>query len=259
VTATAERAPERAAPLRWWREVLYIAAFYGAYTLVRNTQGSAGRGFTAAGSVTAFHHARGIIRIERDLWMYHERSIQSLFSGANFFRFWDIFYGTAHFVVTAAAIIWLFSRQPSRYRYWRNTLAICTGLALIGFAAYPLMPPRLLDAAMVLHPSVHYGFVDTLAKYGGSWSFDSGAMQKISNQYAAMPSLHFAWSTFCLLAFWPACKRWWTKALAVLYPFATLFAIVVTANHFFLDAVGGAVILGAGVLLARPVTRWLPV
>jgi prepilin signal peptidase PulO-like enzyme (type II secretory pathway) len=119
------------------------------------------------------------------------------------------------------------------------------------------MPPRLLDQAIALHPTVHYGFVDTLARYGGSWSFDSGAMQKVSNQYAAMPSLHFAWSTFCLLVFYPACKRVWTKTLAVLYPTATLFAIVVTANHFLLDAVGGAVVLTAGIVLARPLTSWM--
>jgi len=82
-------------------------------------------------------------------------------------------------------------------------------------------------------------------------------MQKISNQYAAMPSLHFGWSSFCCLVFLPACRRWWTKALAVAYPLLTLFAIVVTANHYFLDAVGGAVALGIAVVLARPLTAWM--
>lgn len=248
----------RTTELRWWREVLYILGFYGIYTIVRDTQGSAGRGFTTRGSVTAYHHAQGVIRIERDLWLFHERWLQALFDGAgHFFQFWDIFYGTAHFAVTAAAITWMFKRQPARYAYWRNVLAITTALALIGFAVFPLMPPRLLDAASLLHPNVHYGFVDTLARYGGGWSFDSGTMEKISNQYAAMPSLHFAWSSFCFLVFWPACKRWWTKTLIALYPIATLFAIVVTANHYVLDAVGGAVVLGVGILLARPATKWL--
>jgi hypothetical protein len=245
--------------LRWWREVLYILAFYGIYTVVRDTQGSAGQGFTAKGSVTAFHHARLVIRIERDLRVFQEQHIQHVFAGAGhlFFEFWNAYYGAAHFVLTAAAIIWLFNRQPGRYPYWRNVLAITTALALVGFAAFPLMPPRLLDQAMVLHPNIHYGFIDTLAHYGGSWSFDSGAMQKVSNQYAAMPSLHFAWSSFCMLVFFPACKRWWTKALAVLYPLATLFAIIVTANHYFLDAVGGALVLTLGMIIARPVTTWM--
>jgi hypothetical protein len=241
--------------------VLYIVAFYAIYTAVRDTQGSGGGGLSGKGTVTAYHHARLVIRIERDLWLYHEHRIQQLFLswGRLFFEFWNGYYGTVHFVMTAAAIIWMFRRQPGRYPYWRNVLAITTGLALIGFAAFPLMPPRLLDFSTIqnLHPTIHYGFIDTLAKYGGSWSFDSGAMQKISDQFAAMPSLHFGWSSYCAFVFYPMCKRWWTKTLVVLYPFGTLFAIVVTANHYFIDAIGGAVVLGLGILLAKPLTSWM--
>ena len=87
------------------------------------------------------------------------------------------------------------------------------------------------------------------------WSFDSGTMQKISNQYAAMPSLHFAWSLWSALILFPVLRRWWTKGLAVLYPACTLFAIVVTANHYILDAAGGAVCLGIGYVLGGLVTR----
>ncbi len=129
---------------------------------------------------------------------------------------------------------------PKRYPLWRNTLAFTTGFALIGFATFPLMPPRLLP--------VSYGFVDTLDKFGALWSFDSGAMHKISNQYAAMPSLHCAWAMWCLLVMWPQLKSGWARALLVLYPIATVYCIIVTANHYWLDAVGGFVTLGARVL-----------
>jgi membrane-associated phospholipid phosphatase len=105
------------------------------------------------------------------------------------------------------------------------------------------MPPRLLPE--------EYGFVDTLAHYGGIWSFDSGAMQKVSNQYAAMPSLHFAWSTWCALVLVPTFRRRWLKALAIAYPVCTLFAIIVTGNHYWLDAAGGAVILAIGAAAGR--------
>ena len=254
-TSTAD--PDRAAStpggrLHWWRELLYIGLFYGLYTAVRDTQGSAGNGFTTRGSLTAFHHAQLVIRIEKDLLLFHEQSLQHLFHSQRFFQACDAFYGTAHFVVTAGVLIWLFRRQPGRYPYWRNVLAITTALALIGFAAFPLMPPRLLDLA-----GGHYGFVDTLARYRGSWSFDSGTMEKLSNQYAAMPSLHFAWSSWCALVVLPACRSWWTRTLAVAYPLLTAFAIVVTANHYFLDAVGGAVVLGLATALARPLTAWM--
>jgi membrane-associated phospholipid phosphatase len=233
--------------LRWWKEVLYVLAFYAVYSAIRNTQGSA--------SVSAHHaldNALDIIRVERAIGIFHEQAIQdaAITVGRFFIEFWNIFYGTFHFVVTAFALVFVFRRFPERYARWRNTLAFTTALALVGFALYPLMPPRLLD----LH-GLHYGFVDTLERFETVWSFDSGTMQKISNQYAAMPSLHFAWSLWCALALFPILRRWWTKALAVLYPACTLFAIVVTANHYVLDAVGGAVCLGLGYMLAGLVTR----
>jgi hypothetical protein len=248
--------------LRWWREILYILAFYGVYTLVRDTQGSAGGGTTGRSAVIAYHHARGVIRIERDLWIYHEQQVQRFFlhhlgwATHAFFDLWNLWYGSAHFIVTAGVVIWLFRRDPARYTLWRNTLAVATALALIGFATFPLMPPRLLDFPFPnIAPHHPYRFVDTLAKYGGSWSFGSGAMQKVSNQFAAMPSLHIAWSMWCTLAVYPSCRRRWTRALAIAYPVATLLCIVVTANHFVLDAVGGLVILMAAIVIARPLTR----
>src|SRR5207237_1770685 len=128
------------------------------------------------GSAThhAFMHARQIISAERALGIYQEHHIQYLFihlrgdtavGQTRFIEFWNLFYGTFHFIVTAAALIFLFRRFPGRYPRWRNTLACTTALALIGFALYPLMPPRLLPA--------HYRFIDTLDAIGSLWSFDS--------------------------------------------------------------------------------------
>lgn len=226
--------------LRWWRELVYILAFYALYSAVRNTQGSA-----AVSAAQAMANALDIIRWEEMLGIYWEQSIQQAFLGNRLFiGFWNVFYGSFHFIVTAGALILLFRRFPDRYRRWRNTLAFTTALALVGFALYPLMPPRLLP------PS--FGYVDTLRTYGGLWSFDSTTMQKLSNQYAAMPSLHFAWSAWSALVLISAARTRWAKALAAAYPVLTLFAIVVTANHFILDAAGGALVLAVGALLGFP-------
>jgi hypothetical protein len=235
-------APVVPAPrLRWWREALYVLAFYGVYTVIRNT------GAATDSAAHAFRNARSVIRAERLLGLFFEERAQDLFLPWEWFvRFWNVFYGSAHFVVTAAALVWLFRRHPARYPLWRNTLAATTGLALIGFALYPLMPPRLLPAS--------YGFVDTLREVGGLWSFDSGAMQRISNQYAAMPSLHFAWAAWSAFVLLPAARATWAKLLVAAYPALTLFAIVVTANHYWLDAAGGALVLLAGWALANAVT-----
>ena len=240
----AAAAVARGARLRWWREVLYILAFYGVYTAIRDTQG------VKSTATSAFRHARAVISVERNLFMYHERAVQHAFIHLHFFlQFLNAYYGTAHFVVTTVALIWLFRRDQARYPLWRNTLALTTGLALVGFALYPLMPPRLLPGS--------YGFVDTLRQFGGSWSFDSGAVQRVSNQYAAMPSLHFGWSLWCACVIVPACRRPWGRVLAIAYPVVTVFAIVVTANHYVLDAAGGAVVFGVAYALARPLTPWL--
>ncbi|MBV9285753.1 MAG: phosphatase PAP2 family protein [Acidimicrobiia bacterium] len=233
--------------LRWWKEVLYVLAFYLVYSAVRNSQGSA-----TVSAAHALHNAMDLIRIEKAVGIFHEQALQhaAISVGKFFIEFWNIFYGTFHFIVTAFVLIYIFRRFPERYARWRNTLACTTALALVGFALYPLMPPRLLD----LH-GLHYSFIDTLEKFETVWSFDSGTMQKISNQYAAMPSLHFAWSLWCALTMTPVLRRWWTKALAMLYPACTLFAIVVTANHYILDAAGGAVCLGIGYLIGGLFTR----
>ena len=226
--------------LRWWREVLYIAVFYVVYSVIRNTQGSA-----AVSEAHALNNALQIVDLERAMRIYWEEGIQQAFLGWRYFiEFWNVFYGTFHFVVTVFALVLLFRRFPERYRRWRNTLAAATAVALLGFALYPLMPPRLMP--------VDFGFVDTLRVYGSPWSFDSGTMSKISNQYAAMPSLHFAWAVWCACVLVPALRARWAKALVVAYPACTLFAIVVTANHFVLDAAGGVLALAVGAAIGFP-------
>jgi hypothetical protein len=231
--------------LRWWLEAIYVGVFYAVYTGIRNTQGSA-----RVGEVHAFHNARRIIRAEEFLHLYLEEQIQQAFLGTRWFMRWlNIFYGTGHFLVTLSALVWTYIHLPARYPRMRNTLLLTTGMALFGFALFPLMPPRLLPAS--------YGFVDGLAEYGGSWSFNSGAMKAISNQYAAMPSLHFGWSAWCAISFWPWALngKWWRKAVLIAYPTFTTFTIVVTGNHFWLDAVGGAAVLYLGYRIALWLAR----
>jgi len=224
----------------WWAEVLMVLAFYFIYSTIRNS--------TEGSPIEAFHHAREIIHLERILGIYHEETLQDwalhfkpLIIAGNYF------YGSLHFIVTIGAAIYLFTAWSDDYPRFRNTLGIATALALIGFATYPLMPPRLLP--------VSFGFVDTLAKYPTPWSFNSGAVSKISNQFAAMPSVHCAWAGWCALVLVPRVRRTWVKVLSGLYPVFTVTVIVLTANHYILDAVGGFTALAIGYFLARVFTR----
>jgi PAP2 superfamily len=238
--------------LRWYREVALVLVFYALYSAIRNQFGSA-----QVSPTRAFDNALSVIEVERALHLFIEVDVQQAFLGWDaFLRAWNIFYGTFHFVVTGGVMVFLYRRAPARYRRWRTILACTTGLALIGFSLFPLMPPRLLnDFGVFGGRSASFNFVDTLADVGGLWSFDSEGMQAISNQYAAMPSLHIAWAVWCMAAVLPLVRRTWVRWAFVTYPFVTLFAVVVTANHYWLDGVGGVVVLGVGYAMAVRLER----
>ena len=226
----------------WWREVLIVGAFYGAYTLIRDIRGN-----RPVSVFQAFHNAKRIITLEKNLGIYREQQIQHWFIGNHsFIRLLDDYYAAAHFVTAIAVLLLLFFFFPVHYRLWRNTLALTNLIALLGFTFFPLMPPRLLP------PSYH--FVDTLRVFGGLWSFSSGPVNDVSNQYAAMPSLHTAWALWCALALAEVIRPWWGKALVFLHPVITIFCIVITANHFFVDEIAGVLVLGVAYALARMLT-----
>lgn len=250
--------------LRWWREVLYTLGIYGVYSTVRNQFGS-NAGTLGEANRIAYEHALDIIAIQDAMGLYIERTLQRWYldlPADGFIGFWNVFYGTAHFVVTAVALIWLYRRDKARYPVWRNTLAFTTVFALIGFASFSLMPPRLLDSTGQFGPPADlnaerdFGFEDTLARYQTFWSFESETLKDVSNQYAAMPSLHVGWATWAAIVLLPMLRRRWARALVIAHPFATVFCILVTGNHFWLDAAGGLVILGGGFLAGRALAQW---
>jgi hypothetical protein len=231
--------------LYWFKELGIIASVYLIYESVRNV--SKGR------PSVAFDNALKIIDWQKALGINHEKGIQDW--TLNFLPLVVIsnyYYGIAYIACTIVILLWMYRKQSDDYPLWRNTLLFGTVLGLIGFATFPLMPPRLLD---VMGNGQNFGFVDTLVKYPTFWSFDSSAMQKVSNQFAAMPSLHCGWALWGAAALLPRVKTWWMKALAIAYPTATIYVVVATGNHYFLDAVGGAVIFLAGYGIARVVTR----
>jgi hypothetical protein len=234
------------APQRWWRELMIVAVFYGLYTLVRDLNGP-------GNETAALSHARLIIGWERHLGVFDEAAFQRLVvHDRSFMRFWDGYYGTVHFLAVIGVLLYLYNRRPEHYRLWRNALAVMTGVGLLCFFFFPLLPPRLLPSS--------YGFDDTLATIGGVWDFRSGAVNAVSDQFAAMPSLHTGWSLWCALALWSCVGRRRLRPLLLVYPAATIFCIVVTANHYFADAVGGLLSLGIGYAGARLLTavgdRW---
>lgn len=234
-------------------ELSAIGLFYLAYSAVRNTFGS-----NSVSPAVAFENAHDVIAIERSLGLFFEPELQALFlSWEALVRFLNVFYGTSHFIVTAGTLIWLFTRLPAQYRLWRNTLAATTALGIVGFSLFPVMPPRLLADCGRYGACSGPALVDTIVEIQGPWTVHSGTMEAVSNQYAAVPSLHFAWSAWCSAVAIFALRRLSSRILAVSYSALTLLAVLVTANHYWLDAALGALAFGAGFVLARLADHFL--
>ncbi|MFJ4013952.1 bifunctional glycosyltransferase 87/phosphatase PAP2 family protein [Streptomyces sp. NPDC090026] len=211
-------------------ELLVIRVGYSAYSHIRAA---------ATGSVDAAEsHARQVLSLEGalgiDIEYWANRAVVDLPWVEGFFNF---YYTSFHFVVPLSILGVLYVRRPSDYRWARASLAFATLLALLGFWLFPLAPPRLM-------PSL--GYIDTVHGPQDLANPDYGAMTAVTNQYAAMPSLHFGWSLWCGLVVVALAPRLWMKLLALLHPLLTVCAIVATANHWVLDAVGGAVVVGLG-------------
>jgi hypothetical protein len=219
---------------RVWFEALLIAGSYWIYSMIRSAVPEQ-RG-------QALRNADWLWSLEGHLGIAVEgvvnRAVNSetwLIVGMNYY------YATLHFVVTMAVLTWLYRRHPGRYSAARLVLLVTTGTALIGYYLYPLAPPRLISGS----------FIDTLVVHRTWGSLASDSLKDVSNQYAAMPSMHVGWSLWCGITIFALARAPWARVLALLYPAATLVVIVATANHFWLDAVGGVVCLACGYAVAR--------
>ena len=222
---------------RWLGELVLIAALYAAY--------SAARLIGHADLSTATSHARELLSLERALHLDIEAPANAVLSAwsplAVLASYW---YSTLHYVVTPAVLIWVYRQRRGDYRLARNALVLASAIGLVGFTLLPMAPPRMLP-----------GFVDTLAATSGVgwWGGDASAprgLGELTNQLAAMPSLHVGWAVWVA---WVVCRlatRRWVRLLALGYPVVTTFVVVGTANHYLLDAVAGALVVAVGVWLA---------
>ncbi|WP_327428345.1 bifunctional glycosyltransferase 87/phosphatase PAP2 family protein [Streptomyces sp. NBC_01236] len=216
-------------------ELLLIRVGYSAYQQVRL---AATGGTNAGGRATAEHHGEQILAIERFLHIDIEHWANHAVVKVGFLRdFFDFYYESFHFVVPLTVLAVLYTRRPGDYRWARSALGFATLFALVGFWLYPLAPPRLLPGL---------GVIDTVHGVQDFSKPDYGTLTALTNQYAAMPSLHFGWSLWCGLVIAILAPKWWMKALGLLHPLFTVSAIVATGNHWVLDAVGGAVVVSAG-------------
>ena len=227
-------------------EAAVVAAGGLAYFLIRGAVGDRIPEATA--------RALALMDLERTLGLSWERALQGwilpsrvLIDLANAAYFW------LHFPVIVAVAVWLFWRRRPLYAFTRNAFLASAVIGLVMYYLLPVAPPRLFP---------ELGFVDTMARYSQT-SYQAQEMGPFVNPFAALPSLHIGWALLLSLALWRARGRRWPAwhvglwgAGVILLPAAQCFAVVVTANHYVLDAVAGAAVALAAVLIALAWQRY---
>jgi hypothetical protein len=209
------------------REVLLLGSVFLLYEV--------GRHVVRHRSGLAFSDASTVLSVERTLPLPSEAWLQGLLLHSDSLtRAANTFYVSVHFPATIAFLVWMWLRRPQAYTWARSVLVSVTMVALLLHVTFPLAPPRMLPGE---------GFVDTMAVYGPS-AYGAGT-ESVTNQYAAMPSLHAAWAIFVGIALIAVLRTRWRWSAAT-HPVLTMLVVVATGNHYWLDVVAA----GALVLLA---------
>ncbi|UDY23226.1 phosphatase PAP2 family protein [Nocardioides sp. Kera G14] len=197
----------------------------------------------------AIRRAREIDRLQHHLHLPSEIGLQHFALRHEWLaHFANAYYGTVHVPFLIAFLVWLWIWQRDRYPHWRNGLAYVTlGCLIIRFVR--VAPPRFL-------PELH--FVDLASRMGFA-VYGSDPSAGVSDQYAAMPSIHVAWAAvvaFGVLA--TATGRWrWLRWMVFLHLPLTMYAVAATGNHWWLDGIVALALLGIGLVFDSWVRRRL--
>jgi hypothetical protein len=223
------------------RTLLEIAIIVPAYYLYRSVR-SAVEGRTD----DAFAHGNALINIEQALGIYREADLQGLILGSDIaVRAVNLIYVWFHLPIVIGVAISVYLLHRDKYPLYRNALLISGAVALIFFWLLPTAPPRFFQ---------YYGFVDTAVLESGYHVVQSPAF---ANQYAAMPSLHIGWSTLtAIMVFMIIPGR--IRYVAFVLPFLACCAVVLTANHYFIDILAGFAVAGFSLGMALLLRKWTP-
>ncbi len=220
------------------REMLLLGALYVAY--------SAARVLASGDRHPALDRADGILAVERVLHLDVEHPLNAfLFDHRGWAVAASFYYASAHYVVTPLVLLWLWRRHRAGYAAARRALVVATLAALVIFVVDPTAPPRLVGYHDILATTADVGWWSTSASapkgFGG-----------ITNQLAAMPSMHVGWAVWCALALRRHASSRVGRSAGWVYAAATTIVVLATANHWTLDAVAGAAIVAATWVLLVP-------
>jgi hypothetical protein len=216
-------------------ETAFVCALFALWQIANRLT----RGHTTGG----LDRGRALWRFERAIHLPNERSVQDLILGhPDVVRAANYYYDTMHLTLMVVFLIWLWLRHRDRYPFFRNMIVAFTGMSLL-VQMIAVAPPRLIGGT---------GLVDTAALYGQSVYAALGS--GIADEYAAMPSIHVGWAVLISYAVVTASPSRW-RWLAILHGVITVFVVVATANHYWLDGIAACALLVLAWFAATAVER----
>lgn len=219
------------------REGTLIIAAALLYSLVR--------GLTNDRVDLAFENAERVISFQRSLGMFIEADVQQWVVGNDAaVNVINTIYIAGYWPVLLGSLAWLLIRHPDRYPLFRNALLASGAITLVVFALFPLAPPRFLP---------EHGFVDTVSE--NSQAYRDFSASPFVNEYAAMPSLHFGWVLLLSIAWFTVGRTALSRMSGLIMPVLMFAAIILTGNHYVLDAIVGAVVVLIGLAIAVGIER----
>lgn len=199
------------------------------------------RGLTEGSEATAVLHGEAVLRIERAIGVDVEASAQGLVldhrplvTVANWVYIWG------HWPVIAVTLLWLYRRRRHDYLLLTRAMFVSGAIGLVIFAAYPVAPPRLMPGDV---------WVDTVTEL--STSYRVLQPPSLVNKYAALPSLHVGWNLLVGIVVHRTARAGALRVAAVASPVLMVLAVVLTGNHYVLDAALGALLALVGLAVAQ--------
>jgi hypothetical protein len=202
------------------------------------------RGLTESSAGLARRHAHEIVAFERFLGVNFEAGLQDLIAPSEMIQTvanWIYIWG--HWPAIIVTMLWLVWHHRVVFVRLRDAMLISGALGMIVFVSYPVAPPRLADL----------GLVDTVSEQ--SHAYRVLQPPAFVNQYAAMPSLHSGWDLLVGIAIVTAASSVALKIVGFAMPVLMAFAVVATANHYFVDVVAGITLVLIGHVVALQLER----
>lgn len=179
----------------------------------------------------AIDRGRQLWEVQQWLGLPDEADLQAMILPYSWLvQFANIYYAAAHVPAMIACLFWLFVWHRRFYPPIRNALAASTAACLM-IQLWPVAPPRFVD---------ELGIVDTPELY--DQSVYSALGYQVAGQLQAMPSIHVAWGVLIAVAAWRAGGRA-ARGLGTSHAVLTMWVVMVTGNHFWLDGIVAAVLV----------------